>query len=424
MDLRDRLKRLDPLMRAPGKSEYGPAPDRGGVRPVRPSPSDEADLRAALDLRGEGTDGEGVWSRLLSSPHVAPPACPIPDFSAILPGSPPAADDGLNGWQDVLLLDVETTGLSGGAGTLVFLVGLGWWHHEELQIRQFFLPGPHREPAFLDALNAAVSRFRVVVTYNGSAFDLPVLRTRSRLNRRLDTCGGLASWDLLPASRRLWGRALPDCRQQTVELDVCGRRRGLLDIPGGQIPAAYRAFLDTGETLRMTQVLYHNRSDIEGLGLILGALTDSARTIAGGPSCWSGPAVQAWAGALICERRRQRPQAAEWAACLVTRQMLTSLPVSGVLDAIRLLKRVADWPLVAAAVEEGLRRWPADPRLHYEAAVLFEHRMKDPGRAMAHAVVLDDRARIVRLRSRLSRLAKERHAPCAGDVAAAGEVLE
>jgi uncharacterized protein len=412
MDLRRRLARLDPLARKPAAADRQAAP----VVPHGPdlppgSPADGADqtvhqtatrLAAALGLVPDPAVEEAVWSRQDSRDDVPRPAWPPADLAQILPAAAPAP----TGWQDVLCLDTETTGLAGGTGTLAFLVGLGWWEDERFTIRQLLLPGPHREGPLLQLLAGLAGRFRVVATYNGGAFDLPLLRTRALLNRAADPCGHLASWDLLTATRRLWGRVLPDCRQQTVEARVCAYARGPGDIDGALIPSVYQAFLREREVSLLPAVLRHNRRDIAGLGLVLGAIAATAGEIAAGPDRWQGPAREAWARALICERRGHRELAAAWARASVHADGMLpdgSLPLPGVLAAIRQLKRVADWPLVAALVARGLARWPAQPRLHYEAAVLYEHRLGDPQRALVHARALADRRREQRLLARLAR---------------------
>jgi uncharacterized protein len=412
MDLRRRLARLDPLARKPAAAD-------GSTAPVAPrvndapfgSPADAADatadenatrLAAALGLVPDPAVAEAVWSRQDSRNDVPRPAWPPADLAQILPAAAPAP----TGWQDVLCLDTETTGLAGGTGTLAFLVGLGWWEDARFTIRQVLLPGPQREGPLLQLLAGLTGRFRVVATYNGGAFDLPLLRTRALLNRAQDPCGHLASWDLLTATRRLWGRVLPDCRQQTVEARICARARGPGDIDGVLIPSVYQAFLREREISLLPAVLRHNRRDIAGLGLLLGAIATAAGEIASGPDRWQGPAGEAWARALICERRGHRELAAAWARASVLvggRLPDGSLPLAGVLAAIRQLKRVADWPLVAALVARGLARWPTQPRLHYEAAVLYEHRLGDPQRALVHARALADRRREQRLLARLAR---------------------
>ena len=52
----------------------------------------------------------------------------------------------------IVFFDIETTGLSGGAGTLAFLVGCGWFEGDSFRVRQFFLHGPAGERAMPVAL--------------------------------------------------------------------------------------------------------------------------------------------------------------------------------------------------------------------------------------------------------------------------------
>ena len=57
-------------------------------------------------------------------------------------------------WADrVVFFDLETTGLSGGAGTLAFLAGCGWFENGAFRVRQFFLAGPSGERSMLNALS-------------------------------------------------------------------------------------------------------------------------------------------------------------------------------------------------------------------------------------------------------------------------------
>ena len=55
--------------------------------------------------------------------------------------------------EDIVFLDTETTGLAGGAGTLIFLVGLGRFRKGKFQLRQYFLRDPAEEAGMLEALH-------------------------------------------------------------------------------------------------------------------------------------------------------------------------------------------------------------------------------------------------------------------------------
>ena len=58
----------------------------------------------------------------------------------------------LGGPSATVFVDLETTGLSGGAGTVAFLVGCGWFDMGAFQVRQFLLTSYASERALLDAV--------------------------------------------------------------------------------------------------------------------------------------------------------------------------------------------------------------------------------------------------------------------------------
>ena len=395
MDLRRRLARLDHLTRKPT-----PAPE-AAAGPVVPdaAPDHAGVLAGALGLAPQETDAGTLWARIDHWPEVRPPAGDLPDLRGVLP-SPPATG---TPWDGLLLLDLETTGLMGGTGTLPFLVGLTWWEPCGLVTRQLFLDRPGREGPLMAEVARRAAGSIAVVTYNGASFDLPLLRTRARLLRQEDPTGLLAGCDLLPAARRLWGRRLPDCRQQTVERFLRGESRGPGDIDGALIPAAYRTFLRDGAASLLPEVLRHNRRDLVGMGEILRAVAHASGQLdpAAGRHAGAVHWAEAWSRALICERRREPSAAAGW-----VRAMLAAaprpLPAPARRDAVRLLKRVRAWHLVSELVATGLAEDPRDAALHYEAAVLWEHRLGDPARALAHAEALGDGRRLARLRRRLA----------------------
>ncbi len=170
----------------------------------------------------------------------------------------------------LLCLDTETTGLGSAAGTVAFLVGLGWWEGDRLRLLQLALPDHSEEGALLDALTEVVPRDAWLVTYNGRAFDWPLLETRFRMGRRpppaLD--GHL---DLLLLVRRLFRHRLPDARLQTVERHLLRRHRAP-DVPAWEIPAIYHSFLRGGSAAPIRVVARHNAEDVVTLGRILAHL--------------------------------------------------------------------------------------------------------------------------------------------------------
>ena len=162
-----------------------------------------------------------------------------------------------------VFLDTETTGLSGGAGTYVFLVGLGYFDDSRFVIRQFLMPGLGAEPAHLSALSRLVAAkgFEQLVTFNGRSFDLPLLNDRYVLNRLASPFAGLKHLDLLHPSRLLWRRKFGNCSLQGLEQSVLRfYREG--DIASHLIPRIFLTFARSGQTHGLRPVVRHNRTDI------------------------------------------------------------------------------------------------------------------------------------------------------------------
>ena len=167
----------------------------------------------------------------------------------------------------LLCLDTETTGLGSAAGTVAFLIGIGWWQGDRMRLVQVFLPDLSEEGALLDALSAEIPPGAHLVTYNGRSFDWPLLETRYRMGRRVPPAldGHL---DLLLLVRRLFRHRLPDARLQTVEKHLLRRHRAP-DIPSWEIPAAYHSFLRGGTAAPIRVIARHNAEDVVTLGRIL-----------------------------------------------------------------------------------------------------------------------------------------------------------
>ncbi|MEA2676162.1 MAG: uncharacterized protein QOJ81_303, partial [Chloroflexota bacterium] len=172
--------------------------------------------------------------------------------------------------QPFVCLDLETTGLATAAGTVAFLVGLGFWDGSRMSVRQLLLPDHADEQAFLDALVDALPADPWLVTYNGRTFDWPLLTARFRLHRRAapSYAGHL---DLLPIARQLWKHRTGNARLATIEDAVCAVVRNG-DLPGALIPERYFGYLRSRRGELLWDVVEHNRQDIVSLGLLLAVL--------------------------------------------------------------------------------------------------------------------------------------------------------
>jgi len=165
--------------------------------------------------------------------------------------------------------DTETTGLSTGAGTVIFLAASARLEGRSVLVRQFLLPDYPHEPALLRALAADFGSVERLVTYNGRAFDLPMLAARLTVHGLFTEQAGLpaAHDDLLPDARRLFRRPLGGARLADVESGVLGVRR-LSDCAGSEVPARYFGYLRGGSPDILAEVLDHNFQDVVSLALL------------------------------------------------------------------------------------------------------------------------------------------------------------
>jgi len=178
----------------------------------------------------------------------------------------------------LLFIDLETTGIAGGAGTYAFLVGCGWFAGGTFRIRQFVLSGFAAERALLEAVGELAAESGTLVSYNGKSFDLPLIETRFALHRLPSPFGELPHIDMLHPARRMWRventRRVFDqkdvaytCRLSTLEQHLCGYvREG--DVAGFEIPACYFRYVHAGDPRPLAAVLEHNRLDLLSLALV------------------------------------------------------------------------------------------------------------------------------------------------------------
>lgn len=190
------------------------------------------------------------------------------DILAVLGG---AGCEGLGAGR-LLYLDTETTGLSGGAGTVAFLVGAGFFEGETFTVRQYFIRDYNEEEAMLTELQRLFDRHQGFVTFNGKAFDINLLQSRFISNRLKPSFRDLPNLDLLYPSRRIWGLKLESCRLVSLEENVLGEYRED-DIPGAQIPSVYFKYLDDRDASDIKRVIRHNELDILSMVSLLARLS-------------------------------------------------------------------------------------------------------------------------------------------------------
>ncbi|MDR1836687.1 MAG: ribonuclease H-like domain-containing protein [Treponema sp.] len=258
-NLRDRLKRIQEQKKDEKESEKKP-------------PEVSFDLSAFLD-GGWDNCGYQVLRRDVFADAPFKPKGALPSALAVV--VPDLAGRPLPPAADFLFFDLETTGLSGGAGTIAFLAAFGRIVQEKrFRITQYLLLDYPGENDFLDAvLNEFKDKSSVIVTYNGKCFDSQILKTRCLMNRIKPPEYYHA--DLLHPARRLWKNVIFDCSQSSIETRILGIDRSG-DIPGALAPEIWFEFLKTGRGERLLGICEHNLSDITGLSSILAAMINIA----------------------------------------------------------------------------------------------------------------------------------------------------
>ena len=170
--------------------------------------------------------------------------------------------------DDFLFFDIETSSITIGTGTLVFLFGASHFSDNGLEVIQVFMEDPTQEEYFLVYLQDLLMKFKCLVTYNGKSFDIPILQTRYLMNKNLFKVNGFPHIDLLHTSRKIWKYRLESKRLADIENHILAFYRRKDEIPGWLIPQIYQDYLQTGDALPLTNVFYHNEMDVVSLAVL------------------------------------------------------------------------------------------------------------------------------------------------------------
>ena len=265
--------------------------------PCVPAPQCEKKEKEPVKKSSRKTDGTKwkeagykVMSRTLTLPLALPAVLPV-TLPWLLPdlAKNPDTTGALPEPDRFLFFDLETTGLSGGAGTVAFLAAFGRFipekgkqsAYKKLEVTQFLLLDYPGENDFLENALSVINNCNkpfFLTTYNGKSFDTPLLKTRCLMN-------GLAfpqvmQLDLLHPARRLWKRVISSCSQANVETQVLGLDR-TGDTPGAMAPDIWFNFLRSGEDFTekkgsascqaLLGICDHNVKDIFGLASLFAA---------------------------------------------------------------------------------------------------------------------------------------------------------
>jgi uncharacterized protein YprB with RNaseH-like and TPR domain len=312
-----------------------------------------------------------------------------------LPGGPSLEAIRHSGWRPATLdqrlpertpltrlacVDIETTGLSLGAGTVAFLVGVISALPEGAVLKQFLIRDFSEEAAQQLLLALHLDEMEVLCTYNGARFDLPILRSRSVINRIEAPWLQRPHLDLLYPVRSIWRKIWPDCRLATSELRLLGVVRHE-DCEGWEVPLKFRQFLNDPAEASLLDVLEHNAQDLVSL-LCLCAVMERIYSDDFAGFGLSQSELLGLARSL-CARKRRESGLRMYAQA---RSLGRLAPDYGhhMRHYVRLLKKQSDWLRARDVWQELARSGEGQDRFwaHLEEAKFLEHRQKSAAAAL------------------------------------------
>jgi len=366
LSVKDKLERLITLTRT-GQS--------GSSRPAAPIP--ERERRPPVEFRENPYLLEARYGRIPIGLGLQ-----VPGTILSFLGRDPTFEG--RGLDSAVFLDLETTGLAGGTGTVPFLIGVGYYQGGRFRVAQFFLGDLAEEGRLVRELARFFEEmaFSWVITYNGKAFDVPLLETRFALHRTPFPLEDLPHLDFLFSARSLWGHKYDSCRLFNLAREIVQAERDE-DIPGAEIPLRYFEYIRTGNFELVEPILYHNQEDILSLlGVVVAgaALVDRHRD----PERDDGrDAMDLFGVARLFERAGD----AATSACLLEKALEGGLSTEVSHAARRKLsrhfKRNREWDKAVSLWSEA--EDDDRPLRWRELAMHYEHRLKDYEQAIRAA---------------------------------------
>jgi uncharacterized protein YprB with RNaseH-like and TPR domain len=281
----------------------------------------------------------------------------------------------------MLILDTETTGLSGGTGTVPFLIGLGVFDERVLKVEQLFLRNLGSEAPMLHHLAARLAHASMLVTYNGKAFDWPLLRARFVLNR-VPLPQLPPHLDLLHCARRVLKARLGSVRLVEVECAVLGLRRDD-DIDGADIPGRYLRYLRGEDPRTLLPVLAHNEQDVVALAALVWRLCAHFASV-----CASDDPLDHLAYARLALRADDLARAQAFADAAVAGGNAAVLGLQAQSLRALIARRRGDSHGAAHAWQQALAHASCElaaGRVHLALARLYERQLRDLAQAYSHA---------------------------------------
>ncbi len=287
--------------------------------------------------------------------------------------------------EKILFLDTETSSLSTGTGAFVFMIGMAYFSGESLKISQIFLEKPEYEAEFLCYFDDFLKYFDTFASYNGKAFDIPMLRSRFILSRLPVSFNGYAHLDLLHFARRIWKLRLESRRLAEIEKEILAFSRNEEEIPGWLVPQIYFDYLASRDAAPLKGVFYHNEMDVASLAALfihINRLLENSNALTGSDG------RDAYAIGNVFEKLGKWELSRDFLKAGMEQGLPDELKKEAVRSFANTLKKEGKW-------DDAMQYWEFaagmdDYLACIELAKLYEHRQKDPQSALkwVHKAVL------------------------------------
>lgn len=173
--------------------------------------------------------------------------------------------------DQILFLDIETTGLSAATSNL-YLIGCAFFKEGNWQIKQWFAQSVEEEPELLKAFFSFAENYSYLIHYNGNTFDLPYLRKKLIA---YDLPYNFSKFEGIDIYKRIYPYKnflkLPNCKQKTIEYFLGITREDTYT--GGELISVYKDYLTSHDYNLYHMLLLHNSDDMKGMLEILPILS-------------------------------------------------------------------------------------------------------------------------------------------------------
>ena len=173
--------------------------------------------------------------------------------------------------EDILFVDIETTGLSA-QNASIYLMGCCFFHKGQWMIRQWLCEKPEEEKDLLEAFYKHLASYSVLIHFNGNQFDLPFIQKRAE---KYSIPLSFESFDGVDIYKRIFPYRhflrLTNCKQKTLEEFLGIHRED--EYSGGELIRVYKSFCKSPDEESLHLLLTHNKDDVYGMIRLLPILS-------------------------------------------------------------------------------------------------------------------------------------------------------